>query len=203
MKKISSGVSIGLVNPKFPCNVGAAIRGASCFGAKNVYFTGYRIMRRLIGNYDPIKKKKFDDGKIKIPREERMKGYRDVQWKRDDRFFEQFDLSKVTPVAVEFSPNSEMLPYFVHPENALYVFGPEDGGLDKGTLEQCHRFVKIPTAQCLNLAVAVNIILYDRMFKEMSMGIVNPYETDISDVFDPEAGEELVTMGYQEIIKKL
>jgi hypothetical protein len=34
----------------------------------------------------------------------------------------------VTPVAVELRPDAESLVTFEHPEEALYVFGPEDGG---------------------------------------------------------------------------
>jgi tRNA(Leu) C34 or U34 (ribose-2'-O)-methylase TrmL len=71
----------------------------------------------------------------------------------------------LTPIAVEVRPNAERLPDFEHPLNALYVFGPEDGTLDRGILEACHRFVVIPSTNCLNLAAAVNVVLYDRMAK--------------------------------------
>jgi hypothetical protein len=47
------------------------------------------------------------------------------------------------------------LPAFRHPEKAVYIFGPEDGGLDRAWLTRCHRFVRIPTRHCLNLACAV------------------------------------------------
>ena len=45
------------------------------------------------------------------------------------------------------------------------MFGPEDGSLSKGDLAACHRFVRIPTNSCLNLAAAVNVVLYDRLAK--------------------------------------
>ncbi len=75
------------------------------------------------------------------------------------------------PVAVELRKNAEMLPHFVHPEKALYVFGPEDGSIDQVLLRHCHRFVVIPTAHCVNLAAAVYIILYDRMVKRINDGL--------------------------------
>jgi hypothetical protein len=51
-------------------------------------------------------------------------------------------------VAVELRRNAESLIDFVHPEHALYVFGPEDGSLGRATLAQCHRFLVIPTRHC-------------------------------------------------------
>ena len=68
-------------------------------------------------------------------------------------------------MAVEVRDNSESLPDFEHPANPVYVFGPEDGGLQRVTLQHCHRFVQIPTKHCLNLATAVTAVLYDRMVK--------------------------------------
>jgi hypothetical protein len=35
----------------------------------------------------------------------------------------------------------------------------------------CHRFVVIPTHHCLNLAAAVNVVLYDRRLKRMLAGL--------------------------------
>jgi tRNA(Leu) C34 or U34 (ribose-2'-O)-methylase TrmL len=73
----------------------------------------------------------------------------------------------VTPVAVEVLDSAESLPTFIHPLGAVYVFGPEDGELPKGVRNACHRFVTIPSDGCLNLAAAVNVVLYDRMIKSV------------------------------------
>jgi tRNA C32,U32 (ribose-2'-O)-methylase TrmJ len=35
--------AVGLVDPKFPHNVGAAVRAASCYGIGQVWFTGDRV----------------------------------------------------------------------------------------------------------------------------------------------------------------
>jgi tRNA(Leu) C34 or U34 (ribose-2'-O)-methylase TrmL len=151
-KPIGAPPAIAMVNPKYPHNVGAAVRAASCFGVHQVWYTGNRV------SMDPEKGQR-------LPREERMKGYKDVDLVQFDYFFDQFP-KDVVPVAIEVRPNSEVLPEFVHPEKALYVFGPEDGSIGQMWLRHCHRFVIIPTNHCVNLAAAVYLVLYDRMTKE-------------------------------------
>ncbi len=117
----------------------------------NPWFTGDRISMAL-------------DSKKRLPREERMKGYREVELRQHDEFFDQFE-PDIVPVAVELRPNAESLPLFVHPERALYIFGPEDGTLGGAYLRRCHRFVVIPTRHCVNLAAAIYLVLYDRSVK--------------------------------------
>jgi len=160
--------AVTLVNPKFPHNVGAAVRAASCFGVRQVWWTGNRVTNAL-------------KGQRRLPREERMRGYKDVEMRHFDQVFDQFD-DDVVPVAVELRPNSEQLPAFQHPKKALYLFGPEDGSIPQMYLRHCHRFVVIPTAHCVNLAAAVYIMLYDRMVK-MSDGQVT-----LADMLDERRG---------------
>jgi tRNA(Leu) C34 or U34 (ribose-2'-O)-methylase TrmL len=149
--------AIALCNPKFPHNVGAAVRAASCFNVGQVWWSGDRV------SLDPKKGER-------LPREERMKGYRNVEMRQCDYFFDAFD-DDVVPVAVELRPGSELLPQFEHHEKALYVFGPEDGSIDQVKLRHCHRFVVIPTRHCVNLAAAVYMILYDRLVKRQMLGL--------------------------------
>jgi len=153
--------SIALINPKYPHNVGTAIRAASCFGVKQVWFTGNRL------NLEEHKR---------IPREERMRGYADVQIIQHDLPIERFE--NATPVAVEVRPNAEVLTEFEHPENPLYIFGPEDGSIPTGVLNHCHRFVIIPTRHCTNLAAAVYLMLYDRLLKRQWSGLEEPTAPD-------------------------
>ena len=144
-----------LINPKYGHNVGAAQRACSCFGVHQLWWTGNRV---------PLDVEKG----VRLPREERMKGYRDVELRQHDYPFSEFP--EATPVAIEVRENSEMLTDFIHPENPLYVFGPEDGSIPRNVLQHCHRFVVIPTRHCTNLAAAVYIMLYDRMLKEHLAG---------------------------------
>lgn len=147
--------SILLHNPRYAHNVGMVLRLASCFALRQLWFTGDRV--------------KLDDRRGRLPREERMRGYEDVEVYQYDHPFEQ--MAGVTPVAIEVRENAESLLDFEHPEDALYVFGPEDGSLSRGVLQQCHRFVVIPTAHCLNLATAVSTVLWDRMAKRHRAGL--------------------------------
>jgi tRNA(Leu) C34 or U34 (ribose-2'-O)-methylase TrmL len=149
--------AIVLIDPKFPHNVGAAVRAASCYGVAQVWFTGDRV--QLIG-----------ERRFRLPREERMRGYQDVELRHSDQPFDAFT-SAAVPVAVELRRNAESLIDFIHPEQAAYVFGPEDGSLDRAILGRCHRFVVIPTRHCTNLAAAVYTVLYDRHAKRVLAGL--------------------------------
>ncbi len=149
----SNTPAIIMFNPKYPHNVGAAVRACSCFHSNTIIFTGNRV------SLEPEGKKGY-----RLPREERMKGYKHVQLVNDDYPFNRFT-KDVIPVAVELRPNAEELPQFVHPENAVYVFGPEDGSLPQIFLKHCQRFVVIPSPFCLNLAASIYVVLYDRMSK--------------------------------------
>src|SRR5262245_47232051 len=65
--------AVALWDPKYPHNVGAAVRAASCFGARLVVFSGTRI---------PIGGRKG----WRLPRGERMRGYNDITILNDDHF---------------------------------------------------------------------------------------------------------------------
>lgn len=143
--------SIALINPLHARNVGSAIRLASCYGINQVWFTGNRVQLDLAG-------------KARLPREERMKAYKEIDIINCDYFIDKY--IDITPVAVEVRENAEPLPSFVHPENALYIFGPEDGSIPKSYLTLCHRFIVIPTRHCINLSIAIGTVLYDRMYKQ-------------------------------------
>lgn len=153
---MSAGILLS--DPKYPHNVGAVIRAASCYGATSVRWTGSRVT--LEGG----------KGERRLPREERMKAYQDVDYGMvAGRVAFDSIPDGVVPVAVELRPSAEQLPDFVHPENAVYVFGPEDGGLRHAELRHCHRVVLIPTHHCLNLSAAVYTVLYDRMTKRRAL----------------------------------
>lgn len=151
--------AVALIDPKYPHNVGMTVRLASCYGLQQVWFTGERV------SLDPARGER-------LPREERMKGYRDVELVHYEHPFDQFPAGTV-PVAVEVRAGSEPLLSFDHPDDALYVFGPEDGSIPKPLLAHCHRFLVIPTRHCLNLATAVATVLWDREYKRWLAGKVD------------------------------
>lgn len=143
-----------MTDPKFPHNVGQALRICSCYGVEQLWLTGNRVKLSPSGGY-------------RLPREERMRGYRDVTLFQYDRPFEVYRERCVsaTFVSVEVRDNAEDLALFEHPDDAVYVFGPEDGSLGRPTLSVCHRHVVIDTRHCLNLATAIGTVLYDRAAK--------------------------------------
>jgi tRNA(Leu) C34 or U34 (ribose-2'-O)-methylase TrmL len=141
--------AVMLWDPKYPANVGAVVRLASCYGIGQVWQFGERV---AITSHDKD---------YRLPREERMRGYGEVKLVKCQRPLDAFP-NDTNFVAVEFRDNAELLPHFVHPANACYVFGPEDGSLPKIVLMKCRRFVIIPTQHCLNLATCVATVLYDR-----------------------------------------
>jgi tRNA(Leu) C34 or U34 (ribose-2'-O)-methylase TrmL len=147
-----------LIDPKYPHNVGAVLRACSCFGLKQLWWTGSRV------TIDPVKGER-------LPREERMKGYKEVALCPCDYPLDQFNESlRAVPVAVEVRENSEPLTTFEHPDNAIYLFGPEDGSIPKPWLHRCHRFVHIPANHCLNLSTAAAVILAHRRMSRQLVG---------------------------------
>jgi hypothetical protein len=69
------------------------------------------------------------------------------------------------PVCIELTDDAESLCNFRHPERAYYIFGPEDGSVRPDVAAWCQTRVIIPTRFCMNLACAVNVVLYDRLCK--------------------------------------
>lgn len=143
-----------IIDPKYAHNVGAAIRACSCFGVKSLVWTGERV--------NPAKYER-------LPREERMKGYKRVEFRNHQRPFELFPKDCV-PVCVEVFESSEPLTTFDHPEDAVYVFGPEDGRVPQVVRRLCHRFVHIPAHFCLNLSAAINVVLAHRVMSRQLAG---------------------------------
>lgn len=133
--------AIGLYYPRDPANVGSVLRAAGVFGAASVAIEGRRYQRRGTDT---------------------MAAYRHLPLLHGElRSLIPFDC---VPVAIEVIAGARELPRYAHPERAFYVFGPEDSSLGKDVLSWCRDVVTIP-AGCLNLAAAVNVVLYDRVAK--------------------------------------
>ena len=68
-------------------------------------------------------------------------------------------------VCVELVDGAVPLTEYRHPDQAFYIFGPEDGTISQDILDRADDVVYVPTIGCLNLAASVNVVLYDRMAK--------------------------------------
>ena len=71
------------------------------------------------------------------------------------------------PVAVDILDGARPLHSYTYPERAFYIFGPEDGTLGRAITDRCRDIVYVPTEGCMNLAAAVNVVLYDRAAKQL------------------------------------
>lgn len=142
----SSIVIIGLTNPKTPSNVGSVMRAAGCFGVDAVFYTGARYERAAQFNTDTkavnriIPLQNVASLGESIPKDAKL-------------------------VCVELAEGAIPLPEFQHPDNAYYLFGPEDGTLDQEMIDKADAVVYVPTIGCMNLAATVNVVLYDRLAK--------------------------------------
>ena len=137
--------AIGLDNPKTPANIAGVLRACGCYGAAMLAVTGTRYQRH---GCDTQK-----------------------HW-RHMPLLQVSDLHAVVPydcipVAVDIVPDARTLMQFTHPERAFYVFGAEDNTLGDRVLSWCPLRIMIPTRYCMNLASCVNVVLYDRMAKQL------------------------------------
>lgn len=148
-------VSIGLINPKSPDNVNSVMRAAGNFQVDSVFYTGKRYPRALMRNPDiPDMRRKIGQA---IPLKE-------VSCLTDDM------PAGVDLVCVEFAENAIALPEYQHPDNAFYIFGPEDGTISQDMIDRADAVVYVPTIGCMNLAATVNVLLYDRLSKYFQGG---------------------------------
>ena len=142
MKRGYAGV--GLYMPKTTANIGSALRGCAVYSAAMLAVQGRRY-----------KKSPTDT----------MAAYRHMPFLQVESLRSVIPYS-CTPVAVDLIPGAISLPEYKHPENAFYIFGPEDGTLGKDVTSWCKDVVYVPTTHCMNLACCVNVVLYDRMCKQ-------------------------------------
>jgi tRNA(Leu) C34 or U34 (ribose-2'-O)-methylase TrmL len=147
VKTVSGYCGIGLYNPIDLKNVGAALRAAHVYSASFVAISGM-----------PYKKQATDT----------TKGFRHFP------LFSTNDLKSIipydcVPVAVDLIDGAKSMVGYKHPKRAFYIFGPENGTLGKEFTEFYRDIVYIPTKHCMNLAATVNVVLYDRMAKELKL----------------------------------
>lgn len=138
---------VALDRPTDPVNVGHALRAAFCFDARMVITGG-------------------DNAGIRLPKlhTDPMRSYRHIPVIRSKNLTDAIP-EGASLVAVELCEDAETLMDFDHPEQACYVFGPENGSIADAILNRSTHKVMIPTMASLNLGMIVNIVLYDRLAK--------------------------------------
>lgn len=146
MNKNPVSISIGLTNPKSPTNVGAVMRASGCYQVDAVFYTGNRYNRAKQYNTDT------------------MNAHRTIPLTCVDDL-PSCATNETKIICVELVEGAIPLPDFQHPDNALYIFGPEDGTIEQKVINKAEAVVYIPTIGCLNLAQTVNVLLYDRLAK--------------------------------------
>lgn len=146
IKSKNTKVIVGLTNPKSPSNVGAVMRAAGCYGVDEVIYTGQRYQQAA----------KFSTDTKNISQRIPLTPVDSLILTKD---------KGLEIVCVELVEGATPLPLFNHPENALYILGPEDGSISQMVVDNADHVVYIPTTGCMNLAATVNVVLYDRLAK--------------------------------------
>lgn len=152
-------VTIALTNPKTPTNVGAVMRAAGCYQADQVIYTGNRYKQAAKYNQQVLKTDTFKT-QDKMP------------LVSVDSFIGVKSLVESIPetakiICVDLVEGATPLPHFIHPENAVYIFGPEDSSIKQDVIDIADEVVYVPTVGCMNLAASVNVLLYDRLSKSV------------------------------------
>lgn len=137
---------VALDNPKFPVNVGSALRAADNYGAAMVCYSGWRCRPGCTDT---------------------LKTHRHLPLLHVDNVLTVIPYDCVS-VAVDLIEGATPLPEYRHPERAFYVFGGEDATLGSRIVDRCRDVVFIPTNRCMNLAATVNVVLYDRLAKQLA-----------------------------------
>ncbi len=142
--------SIGLINPKSPDNVSSVMRAAGNFRVDSVFYTGKRYPRALMRNPGIPDMSRQVGQTIPLTEVESIIDAADVDMKL---------------VCIEFAENAIPLTEYRHPDNAFYIFGPEDGTVSQDIIDRVDAVVYVPTINSMNLAATVNVVLYDRLAK--------------------------------------
>jgi tRNA(Leu) C34 or U34 (ribose-2'-O)-methylase TrmL len=139
--------AVALANPRDPKNVAHALRACGAFGSAFLAYSGARYKHSTVDTQKAYRHMplihagaKPEDVLTVIPHD-------------------------CVPIAVEIAPNAKPLESYTHPERAIYIMGPEDGSLHQDVMDRCKDVVRIRSRYCLNLAAAVNVVLYDRSAK--------------------------------------
>lgn len=138
---------IGIYQPKTGENVGTLWRSAYQMGASFIFVIGRRY------------KKQGSDT---------CQAYRHIPLYQYETYE---DFKKARPydcqlIGIEFCEKSRPIKEFVHPQQAIYILGSEDGGLPNVVIEDCQHILELPSVRTpsYNVAVAGSLVMYNRQF---------------------------------------
>ena len=138
--------AIGIYHPLKSVNIGSLYRSAYCFGASYIFTVGQKYHRQSADTTE--------------------------SWKHMPLFNYQTseDFKKSAPhdcliIGIEQTTKAKLIHGFVHPKRAIYLLGAEDKGLPENILRLCNDVIEIPSKQCLNVAMAGSIVMFDRLNK--------------------------------------
>ena len=136
---------------KSPQNVGTIVRSHVAFGGGPVVFVGQELPWQFRKGTQAFSRKLEKQAEL-------------VFLADDDLFFKWCADNNYTPVAIEISHNSVMLPNFRFPDFPAIVVGNEATGLPDSFVDRCAHVVTIPQygpAECLNVGVSASIAIYE------------------------------------------
>ena len=135
---------IGLYHPQKDVNIGGALRAAGCYEADFIAIQGRKLQN-------------YASNTVKAERHIPLFHV---------KHFEDIIPYNCISIAVEIYPKARCIFDYVWPERSFIIFGPESSSLGKEVFSFCRDIVYIPTKYCLNLAVCVATVLYDRKMKQ-------------------------------------
>lgn len=135
---------VGIWYPKVEENIGTLWRSAHAFEASFIFTVGKRYSKQSTDT-------------ARTPLHVPLFHYVDLD-----------DLISHLPrgcslVGVEAAESAVDLALFKHPDQAAYLLGAEGAGLPQEVMARCASVVQINSKQCLNVAVAGSIVMYDRL----------------------------------------
>jgi tRNA G18 (ribose-2'-O)-methylase SpoU len=137
--------AIGAEGISKPPNLGALIRTGHAFGASYVYSVAPATDAVDYGSADT------------------SEAARNLPFYRFPTVADLVLPQGASLIGVELLDDAVELPSFRHPRQAIYVLGPERGGLSDAMIARCDHVVKIPTQFSINVSLAGALVLYDRM----------------------------------------
>jgi tRNA(Leu) C34 or U34 (ribose-2'-O)-methylase TrmL len=142
---------IGCFEPKRHENIGTLWRHAYVYEADFIFTIGKRYQKQASDTSS-------------APRHIPLYHYEDM-----DDFWKHIPDDCVV-VPVEQGQRHVLLPYFTHPERAVYLLGSEDHGLPEEIFKD-YLPLEIPTPQriSMNVATAGTIVMYDRHVKSLTL----------------------------------